>query len=163
MNIRDSLKLLGALFAIVATGCGDTGQSVEDQGAGDSGPANAARAQPGGPVPSPERAARADAVEAARTRLFTVREVADPAMQAGGQPGAGPAEALHSSDDTAIATGASSDPATFTVDASGQRVFLPGSGWKTVEEFWEIYYERPDLLPGDIDHQALMSIRPDGG
>lgn len=51
------------------------------------------------------------------------------------------------------------EPTQFTVDVEGRRVFLPEKGWLTSKEFWDIYYNRPDELPGDIDHQALHSLR----
>ncbi len=51
------------------------------------------------------------------------------------------------------------EPTKFTVDAEGRRVFLPEKGWLSSAAFWDIYYNRPGELPGDIDHQALHSLR----
>ncbi|AUB82125.1 hypothetical protein THSYN_14980 [Candidatus Thiodictyon syntrophicum] len=51
------------------------------------------------------------------------------------------------------------EPSTFTIDATTQRVFLPGRGWKTAAEFWDLYYNRPQELPGNIDHHALATLK----
>lgn len=52
-----------------------------------------------------------------------------------------------------------SEPTGFTVDVEGGRVFLPEKGWLEATQFWDIYYNRPQELPGNIDHQALQLLR----
>jgi hypothetical protein len=48
----------------------------------------------------------------------------------------------------------------FKIDAAANRVYLPKTGWISVDEFWEIYMNQPDKLPADLDHAALDAIRP---
>lgn len=48
----------------------------------------------------------------------------------------------------------------FKIDAAANRVYLPKTGWISVDEFWEIYMNHPDKLPADFDHAALDAIRP---
>ncbi|MBK1702982.1 hypothetical protein [Halochromatium glycolicum] len=50
------------------------------------------------------------------------------------------------------------EPTRFTVDTDAGRVFLPSQGWRTVDEFRDLYYSRPQDLPGDIDHDAVMAL-----
>ncbi len=49
-------------------------------------------------------------------------------------------------------------PSSMTVDLEGHRVFLPNEGWLTEEEFWRIYYEEPQRLPGELDFGALHKL-----
>lgn len=44
------------------------------------------------------------------------------------------------------------------IDLEGQRVLLPGDGWISAPEFWEIYYNQPQKLPGDIDFAKLQQL-----
>ncbi len=44
------------------------------------------------------------------------------------------------------------------IDLEGQRVLLPGDGWISVPEFWDIYYNHPQKLPGDIDFAKLQQL-----
>ena len=69
------------------------------------------------------------------------------ATVAGGQPG-GPA------------TPARVTPSSMQVDLEGRRVFLPHEGWLTAEEFWRIYFDEPQRLPGDLDFEAVNQLRP---
>lgn len=82
-----------------------------------------------------------------------VRNVPDPAMEAKQEDSAG--QAFEVEAEPAVPA----EPTKFTVDAEGRRVFLPGKGWLSSSAFWDIYYNRPEELPGDIDHQALHSLR----
>lgn len=47
---------------------------------------------------------------------------------------------------------------TIEVDATGGRVWMPGRGWISVAEFWDIYRNRPDELTGTLDHAQLALI-----
>lgn len=47
----------------------------------------------------------------------------------------------------------------FAVDLERRMVRLPDRGWVSSEEFWDIYYHRPQELPGDLDHEALAALR----
>ena len=51
------------------------------------------------------------------------------------------------------------NPDTFTVDLENRRVFLPKQGWLDAAAFWDIYYNHPQDLPGEIDHEALEPLR----
>ncbi len=90
-----------------------------------------------------------------------IRNVQDPAMDRGqeenreGLPEQGGVTKPVSRAESA----APSKPAGFIVDVAGDRVFLPGKGWLKAAEFWEIYYNHPQELPGNIDHQALQLLR----
>jgi hypothetical protein len=46
------------------------------------------------------------------------------------------------------------------IDAAAKRVYLPKTGWISVDEFWEIYMHQPDKLPANFDYSALDAIRP---
>ncbi len=83
-----------------------------------------------------------------------VRNVPDPAMEAPQEDSDG--QAVEVEAEPAVPA----EPTKFTVDAEGRRVFLPEKGWLPSAAFWDIYYNRPEELPGDIDHQALHSLRP---
>jgi len=50
-------------------------------------------------------------------------------------------------------------PDSFTVDIENKRVFMPGKGWLEAAAFWDIYYNQPQLLPGEIDHVSLELLR----
>lgn len=50
------------------------------------------------------------------------------------------------------------EPDEFTVDIEAERVFLPEKGWINAVDFWDIYYNRPQELPGNIDHEALQRL-----
>ncbi|MBL3534720.1 MAG: hypothetical protein JMN27_12900 [gamma proteobacterium endosymbiont of Lamellibrachia anaximandri] len=85
-----------------------------------------------------------------------IRNVPDPAMERAREEREDSAgEAAEVEAESAVPT----EPIKFTVDTEGRRVFLPGKGWLSSSEFWDIYYNRPGELPGDIDHQALHSLR----
>jgi len=58
------------------------------------------------------------------------------------------------------ATGAERSADSFKIDAAAKRVYLPETGWISVDEFWEIYMNQPDKLPADLDYTALDVIRP---
>jgi len=52
------------------------------------------------------------------------------------------------------------------VDLDRRMVYLPDQGWLNEDEFWNIYYNEPDKLPGDIDFDALLDLgyrEPPGG
>lgn len=44
------------------------------------------------------------------------------------------------------------------IDVEGQRVLLPGDGWISAPEFWDIYYNYPHKLPGEIDFAKLQQL-----
>lgn len=44
------------------------------------------------------------------------------------------------------------------IDLQGQRVLLPGDGWISAAEFWDIYYNHPQKLPGEIDFEMLQKL-----
>jgi len=47
---------------------------------------------------------------------------------------------------------------TLEIDLQTQRVQLPGEDWISAPEFWEIYYNEPHRLPGDIDFAKLQQL-----
>ncbi|MHC5112628.1 MAG: hypothetical protein ACYTHJ_22455 [Planctomycetota bacterium] len=44
------------------------------------------------------------------------------------------------------------------IDLERQRVLIPNEGWMSAADFWEIYYNEPQRLPGDIDFQKLLQL-----
>lgn len=44
------------------------------------------------------------------------------------------------------------------VDFDRRMVYLPDQGWLSEDEFWNIYYNEPDKLPGEIDFDALVEL-----
>lgn len=145
--------------ALVWAGCG--------KGPPDEGKSSGPGLGQEGPVVGPPVVAAAAGDIGTGAKSYPVRAVEDPAMAraAAGAALAGDPSRGIATDETinpqAVVSPAvvESEPSRFFVDAEGQRVFLPGVGWKTVDEFWEIYYHRPQDLPGDIDHDALAAIR----
>ena len=87
-----------------------------------------------------------------------VRNVPDPAMVRDEEP-QGSVEQQAAVAEPAAESEVPPEPTGFTVDMEGSRVFLPGKGWLEASEFWDIYYNRPQELPGNIDHQALQLLR----
>ena len=79
-----------------------------------------------------------------------VRAVPDPAMEPVHEVENGP---------TAAPPPPPADPDVFTVDLENRRVFLPKQGWLDAAAFWDIYYNHPQDLPGEIDHEALEPLR----
>lgn len=53
------------------------------------------------------------------------------------------------------------EPTAFTVDVEGRRVFVPREGWRSADEFRYLYENRPQDLPSDIDHDAMMGLWED--
>jgi hypothetical protein len=52
------------------------------------------------------------------------------------------------------------------VDGESQRVFLPGKGWLSAAQFWELYLHRPQELPAGLPHEKLRVLErpmPQGG
>ena len=53
------------------------------------------------------------------------------------------------------------------IDVAGKRVRLPGEGWISAQAFWEIYYNQPQKLSGEIDFELLQALeaitRSEGG
>ena len=45
------------------------------------------------------------------------------------------------------------------IDFEGRRVRLPGEGWISVPEFWDIYYNNPQKLQGEIDFAKLDQLK----
>jgi len=85
--------------------------------------------------------------------LPAVRNVPDPAMER--------TDAVETRPTTATPV-PPSEPDTFSVDLENERVFMPGKGWLGAAEFWDMYYNRPQELPGDLDHGALQALRSKG-
>jgi hypothetical protein len=52
---------------------------------------------------------------------------------------------------------------TFQVDVENNRVYLESTGWISTEEFWDIYYNDPAKLPGDLDHEELAKLNMPAG
>ncbi len=44
------------------------------------------------------------------------------------------------------------------IDVAGMRVLLPGDGWISATDFWDIYYNQPHRLPGEIDFDLLQEL-----
>ncbi len=51
------------------------------------------------------------------------------------------------------------EPTQFSVDFAGQRVFLPDRGWVSTRRFWEIYYQQPEKLPGELDFELIEQLK----
>ncbi len=51
------------------------------------------------------------------------------------------------------------DPQEMTVDLGKHRVFLPGQGWLSVQNFWELYYQTPEKLPDEMDFQLIEHLK----
>lgn len=53
------------------------------------------------------------------------------------------------------------------IDLAAKLVRLPGEGWISAQAFWEIYYNQPQKLPGEIDFELVQALeaatRPEGG
>jgi len=90
-----------------------------------------------------------------------IREVPDPAMQPAAEPEVAVAAPDAGGQEAAPAM-VMPEPDSFAVDLDGRRVFLPGRGWLAADAFWDLYYNHPGELPGDIDHAALQSLRETG-
>jgi hypothetical protein len=80
------------------------------------------------------------------------RDLPDPAMA----PASPPAGALSIA--VAPVSEPDSDPDAAVVDIAGQRVFFPEQGWLDGDAFLDIYYNRPEELPLDIDFQAVHEL-----
>lgn len=157
LNKRSLVLAIGC--ALVCAGCG--------KGSPEEGKSSGAGLRQEGPVAgSPALDAAAGGIRTA-AKPYPVRAVEDPAMARAATGAALPGDLARdfatdaTIDPQAVVSPAvaESEPSRFFVDAEGQRVFLPGVGWKTVDEFWETYYHRPQDIPGDIDHDALAAIR----
>jgi len=61
---------------------------------------------------------------------------------------------------TASAAETAADPDRFRIDKENDRLYLPGSGWMSIDSFWELYLNQPERLPPDLDHRLLEPIRP---
>ena len=44
------------------------------------------------------------------------------------------------------------------VDFETRQIFLPDTGWLSEDEFWNIYYNDPAKLPGNVDFEALQQL-----
>ena len=44
------------------------------------------------------------------------------------------------------------------IDLEKKQVHIPGEGWIEAKEFWDIYYNQPQRLPGDIDFERLQKF-----
>ncbi|MCP3869200.1 MAG: hypothetical protein GY703_14085 [Gammaproteobacteria bacterium] len=92
-------------------------------------------------------------------KQYSIRAVPDPAMER---------KPLEKALDSAVTQAPDPDPVpvetepeNFAVDGKRGRVFFPDRGWLSVDEFWEIYYNRPQDLPDDMNHESLEVIRPE--
>ncbi len=85
-----------------------------------------------------------------------IRTVSDPAMQPAQDPVALPVQGR-------VPPASALPPEGFTIDRAGERVFLPGQGWLGYAAFWDLYYNHPERLPHDVDHQALHRLRGETG
>ncbi len=50
------------------------------------------------------------------------------------------------------------DPNKSIVDLDARRVYLPGTGWVGGDAFLDLYMNRPEELPGDIDSSAVHEL-----
>lgn len=56
-------------------------------------------------------------------------------------------------------TGSSpSVPDTVKVDVKNRLIFVPNLGWLNEDQFWDIYYNEPQKLPGTIDLTELNKL-----
>jgi len=44
------------------------------------------------------------------------------------------------------------------VDLETRQVYVPDVGWLSEADFWVLYHEEPEKLPGDIDFEALREL-----
>jgi hypothetical protein len=44
------------------------------------------------------------------------------------------------------------------VDLERRLVYLPSEGWLNEDDFWDIYYNQPEKLPGTMDFDALGKL-----
>ena len=91
--------------------------------------------------------------------VTTIQDVDDPAMAAyvaesSGDPDASPGDSADPAPDNSSDT----VPTHSVVDLDQNRVFLPGRGWLSADEFALIYNERPEVLPGDLDYYAAHQL-----
>jgi hypothetical protein len=75
-------------------------------------------------------------------------------LVAGCGPGTG-------SSPTTATPSASSPAPTLEVDLERGQVHVPGVGWLRADEFWDLYYNHPEKLPGDLDTAALAQLPGD--
>ena len=44
------------------------------------------------------------------------------------------------------------------IDLTGKRAFIPAEGWVSARAFWQIYFDQPEKLPGEIDFELLQQF-----
>ncbi len=147
--------LVGGFALLAAAGCGGGG------GSGGSEPVAGVQSGTTGTLEPSVVVTGSDGV---------VRDGSSGSSETNAPPGEAPGESLPGGDlavgqgadtgDPDVETGApvGQEDTGFVVDAVARRVHLPGIGWIEEKEFWRIYYREPQLLPGDMDHQALAQF-----
>jgi len=85
----------------------------------------------------------------------------------GGGGGSGDQEASASNDESAttLAVQNSEQPSSevaavspVVVDLENRLVFLPSLGWLSEDAFWDIYFNDPQKLPGNIDFDEIHKL-----
>jgi hypothetical protein len=49
-------------------------------------------------------------------------------------------------------------PDELTVDAEAGQVYVPGEGWLGTDDFWALYLNEPEKLPGTSDFSQLTEL-----
>jgi len=89
-----------------------------------------------------------------------IRQVDDPAMQtsAAMPTVSAPIPVTHSQSSANDDMDSRPDPDKPFVDLDARRIYLPESGWLEGDDFLDLYLNRPEELPGDVDLYAVHEL-----
>ena len=98
-----------------------------------------------------------------KTQIFSILSLVILFSACGSNPDSTPGDSNHKSTTDAAAIIEQAATSSFQVDVEHNQVYLESTGWITAADFWEIYYNDPVKLPGDIDHEELAKLsKPTG-